>query len=458
VVSGALPVPSLEATLDVEWSSGMAPGAKVRIYATTDLDFPHLDQAYQRIINDLPSQPTLHQVSLSYGLGETYESATQMDTDAQYFASLAASGVTIFVSPGDGGSSPGQNGWEDSLEPLQVECPANDPNVASVGGTSLNLNPSTEAVSSEGAWTYGGGGVSQFFARPSWQTGAGVPAGSFRTAADVALTADLNTGGYLVFNGQVYFVGGTSWGAPTWAGFCAMINQALAGAGKPSAGLLGPKIYPLNGTNSFRYITTGTNGPNGVYNAGPGYDRCTGLGVPSVANLIRAITSSKTVTIPLDFDGDGKQYFLWRNTLTGQVSIWLMNGPTAKATAVIGSVPLSWVIINTGEFDGDGKSDILWQFADTGQVQRLVHEWHSICTGQSFSLPSFAGQICCAADFDGDRLADLVSFNSSTGTVYFFGRMPDRYNSFCRPLLWLQPPQVGSQSVLPAMVRAPLRL
>ena len=74
VVAGTLPSPSGEETLDVEWSSGMAPGAKVRVYATTDLGFVHLDQAYQAIINDLPSQPALHQVSLSYGLGETYES------------------------------------------------------------------------------------------------------------------------------------------------------------------------------------------------------------------------------------------------------------------------------------------------------------------------------------------------------------------------------------------------
>ncbi len=72
VVSGPLPSPSGEETLDVEWSSGMASGAKVRVYATTDLAFVHLDQAYQAIINELPSQPALHQISLSYGLGETY--------------------------------------------------------------------------------------------------------------------------------------------------------------------------------------------------------------------------------------------------------------------------------------------------------------------------------------------------------------------------------------------------
>ena len=49
----------------------------MRVYATTNLNFPSLDQAYQTILNDLPSQPALHQVSLSYGLGETYESLAQ---------------------------------------------------------------------------------------------------------------------------------------------------------------------------------------------------------------------------------------------------------------------------------------------------------------------------------------------------------------------------------------------
>jgi len=66
VVSGPLPSPSGEESLDVEWSSGIAPGVTVRVYATTDLAFVHLEQAYQAIINDLPTQPELHQISLSY--------------------------------------------------------------------------------------------------------------------------------------------------------------------------------------------------------------------------------------------------------------------------------------------------------------------------------------------------------------------------------------------------------
>jgi kumamolisin len=426
VVGGTLPPPSGEETLDVEWSSGIAPGAKVRVYATTNLGFVHLDQAYQAIINDLPSQPTLHQVSLSYGLGETNESVAQMQTDAQYFASLAARGVTVFVSSGDGGSTPGLNGWEDNTGPVQVESPANDPNVTSVGGTSLYLTSSTGTVSSENAWTFGGGGNSRLFARPSWQTGTGVPGGAYRTVPDVALTADLNTGGYLVLNGQVWIVGGTSWGAPTWAGFCAMINQARANAGQPSAGLLGPKIYPLNGTNSFRHITTGNNGPNGIYNAGPAYDRCTGLGVPNIANLVQSLNArpaaSTIVTIPNspDFDGDGKQDFLWRNTSTGQVGIWLMNGPNPTAEVNIGSPSLGWSIINTGDFNGGGKSDILWQLGNTSQYGVWSMNGTQVTAIQNLTLPAYAGQICCVADFDADGLADLVTFNRTAGRIYFW--------------------------------------
>jgi glycosyltransferase involved in cell wall biosynthesis len=218
VVAGTLPSPSGEESLDVEWSSSMAPGAKVRVYATTDLSFVHIDQAYQAIINDLPSQPALHQVSLSYGLGDTYESPSQMQTDAQYFASLAANGVTVFVSSGDGGSTPGLSGYGDNSGPVQVECPANDPHVTSVGGTSLNLVSATGAVSSESAWSLGGGGSSQFFARPSWQFGAGVPAGSFRTVPDIALVADLNTGGFLSSNAGPY----------DWIGRAAAIFESTA--------------------------------------------------------------------------------------------------------------------------------------------------------------------------------------------------------------------------------------
>ena len=424
VVSGFLPSPSGEETLDVEWSSGMAPGAKVRVYATTNLQLVSIDQAYQTIINELPSQPALHQISLSFGLRESDMPADEMVTDSQYFATMAGAGVTVFVSSGDGGSRPGPTGSEDNSAPVQVESPANDPSVTGVGGTSLSFNTATGAVASEIAWSFGGGGTSQFFTRPAWQIGSGIPAGSNRLVPDVALAADPNNGGYLVFDGQLAQVGGTSWSAPTWAGFSAMINQARANLGLGSNGLLGPKIYPLNGTNSFRDVTGGN---NGTYNAGPGYDLCTGLGVPNVASFIQAIISDAARKIPIitipnppDFNGDGKQDFLWRNTSTGQVGVWLMNGSTPTAQVNIGSVSMVWTIINTGDFNGDGRSDILWQLANSAQYGVWLMNGTQINGIQNFILPSYAGQICGVADFNGDGLADLVTFNRPGGRVYFW--------------------------------------
>ncbi|HLX63964.1 MAG TPA: CARDB domain-containing protein [Planctomycetota bacterium] len=290
VVSGTLPAVEGEESLDVEWSSGIASAAKVRVYATTDLSFVHLDQAYQQILNDLASQPGLRQVSISLGLGETFASASQMNTDAQYFASLAAGGVSVFVSSGDGGSSPSQAGHDHS-GPVQIETPGSDPSVTCVGGTSLFLT-SNGTVNSESAWFDGGGGTSIQFNRPAYQVGNGLPSGNARCVPDVASAGDPDTGSLVVLNGVQQQYGGTSWSAPTWAGFCALINQSRAAAGLAPVGALGPKLYPLLGTSNFRDITTGSNGNNGVYNAGAGYDLCTGLGVPNLAALIQTLSAT----------------------------------------------------------------------------------------------------------------------------------------------------------------------
>jgi kumamolisin len=296
VVTGTLPAPSGEETLDVEWSSSIAPGAKVRVYGTVDLSFTHLDQAYAQIYADLPTQTTLHQVSLSYGLGESYMSTSQMQTDEQYFAELASGGVTVFVSSGDGGSDPTSTGSAGGTT-ATPESPANSPSVTAVGGTSLTVDSTTGLETSESVWNNStgatGGGVSTFFIRPNWQTGNGVPSGTTRVIPDVAAPADPNTGALVILNGTNAQYGGTSWSAPTWAGICALINQARTTGGMPSLGLLGPKIYPLIGNAAFRDIT---NGNNGAYSAGAGYDLCTGVGVPNIAMLLQVLANAPFIT------------------------------------------------------------------------------------------------------------------------------------------------------------------
>jgi len=284
VSGGTLPAPSGEETLDASWASGIAPGANIRIYATGSLSFVALDKALDRIISDLPSQPGMRQLSISLGLGETFMAPAEVNTEHTKFLHLAAAGVNVFVSSGDAGSNPDNTG-HGSNGPLQAEYESSDASVVGVGGTTLRLN-SSGTVTSEKGWTGSGGGTSRFFPRPTWQTGTGVPHGTMRVVPDVSSAADPNTGAFLVFQGSPIQIGGTSWSAPMWAGFCALMNEARKKAGKPLLGFLNPALYKLLGTAAFRDIKSGS---NGAFHCGSGYDQVTGLGSPNVKELIARI-------------------------------------------------------------------------------------------------------------------------------------------------------------------------
>jgi kumamolisin len=288
VKGGPLPTPEGEETLDVSWSSGIAPGANVRIYASGSLRFVDLDMALDRILADLPSFSGMRQLSISLGLGEHFMGGAngEVATQHQKFLRLAAAGVNVFVSSGDAGSNPDTTG-QSPTGPTQAEYESSDPCVVGVGGTSLTL-AQDGTVAGETGWVSGGGGKSIFFKRPSWQHGPGVPSVNHRLVPDVSVTADPNEGAFLVLHGKVQKpIGGTSWSAPVWAGFCALINEARLKAGKAALPFLNPLIYPLIGTASFRDIKSGS---NGAFNAGTGYDLVTGIGVPNLKELIKALT------------------------------------------------------------------------------------------------------------------------------------------------------------------------
>lgn len=280
-----LPTQEGEETLDAQWTSGIAPGAKIRIYASGTLAFVDLDRALDRIISDLASEPEMRQLSISLGLGETFMAKDEIKAQSQKFLRLAASGVNVFVASGDAGSNPDVTGHS-SGGPTQVEYEASDINVISVGGTTLNLAPDG-SVEDETAWIGSGGGRSGFFDRQAWQLGPGVPAGTMRLVPDVSLAADPNTGACVILHGQRRQIGGTSWSTPVWAGFCALINEARAKAGKPALTFLSPIIYKLLGSASFRDIRAGS---NGAFNAGPGYNMVTGIGVPNVKDMMASLT------------------------------------------------------------------------------------------------------------------------------------------------------------------------
>jgi kumamolisin len=283
-----LPDPEGEETLDVQWSSGIAPGAIVKIYATSSLAFVDLDLALDQLIADAGNDPELRQLSISLGLGETFMGGPEGEVAVQHqkFLTLAALGVNVFVSSGDAGSNPDDTGHS-SAGPLQAEFESSDPFVIGVGGTILTLEAGAGAVMSETAWPSSGGGKSIFFKRPPWQVGDGVPTGTERLVPDVSLAAAPEQGALIVLNGKALQIGGTSWSAPTWAGFCALMNEARAKAGKPSLPFLNPLLYPLR-KDCFRDITAGN---NGAFTAGPGYDLVTGLGVPDVRALIKTLAN-----------------------------------------------------------------------------------------------------------------------------------------------------------------------
>ena len=284
VSGGQLPPPEGEETLDAQWTSGIAPGATIRIYATGGLQFTALDQALDRIIDDIPSQPGMRQLSISLGLGETFLNGPggEVATQHQKFLKLAAAGVNVFVSTGDAGSNPDETGHS-ATGPTQAEYESTDPCVIAVGGTTLKLAPDG-TVAGEAGWPGGGGGKSIYFPRPPWQAGSGVT-GRRRLVPDVSATADPDDGALLVLNGRAHQIGGTSWSAPVWAGFCALLNSARGKAGKPPLPFLNPLIYPL-AASCFRDIQTGS---NGIYHATQGYDLVTGLGVPDVQALVKAL-------------------------------------------------------------------------------------------------------------------------------------------------------------------------
>jgi kumamolisin len=201
----------------------------------------------------------------------------------------------VTAAAGDNGSGDGVSDGKP-----HADFPASSPHALACGGTSLRADPASGAISSETAWNDGagggatGGGVSATFALPAWQADAGVPANPAgapgRGVPDVAGNADPATGYQILIDGQQTVIGGTSAVAPLWAALVARFAQSL---GK-SFGLIQQQLYAgVQAGQAMAGLRDITSGSNGAYDAGPGWDACTGLGVPEGATLL-AILSANT--------------------------------------------------------------------------------------------------------------------------------------------------------------------
>jgi kumamolisin len=279
-----------EVMLDIEVAASVAPGAKVAVYFTPNTSQGFID-AITTAVHDTKNKPSV--ISISWGGPEsTWTQQTMKALDAAC-QSAAALGVTITVAAGDNGSSDGAKG-------NNVDFPASSPHVLACGGTKLDANGATivsevvwnELANQEGAT---GGGVSNVFALPSWQANAHVPAPSVSTGGrgvpDVAGDADPTTGYTIRVDGETTVIGGTSAVAPLWAGLVAVANQQLG----TQVGFIQPAIYAAKVASAFNDITQGN---NGAFSAGPGWDACTGLGSPNASKLIPLLAPSKAGSKP----------------------------------------------------------------------------------------------------------------------------------------------------------------
>lgn len=270
-----------EVMLDIEVAAAVAPGVKIAVYFAPNTDQGFVD-AVSTAVHDTVNQPGV--ISISWGGPEvdwSNQAIRALDGACQ---SAAVLGISITAAAGDSGAS-------DGIAGKNVDFPASSPHVLACGGTSLTA--SGGAISSEVVWNdlasgdgATGGGVSNVFALPNWQTNAGVPkpSGSSggRGVPDVAGDADPATGYQVRVDGEMMVIGGTSAVAPLWAGLIAL-NNHLKGQ---NAGFLQPKIYQTKTRPAFHDITSGN---NGGFSAGPGWDACTGLGSPIGAKLIEIL-------------------------------------------------------------------------------------------------------------------------------------------------------------------------
>src|SRR2546421_379228 len=304
VSHGPVPTDSgvLEVELDAELALSAAPKlGQLKIYEASN-DGTGYNDEWAQIIQDDPPVVSTSWGSCEADLGQaeaTYE-------NNNFFMVAAAQGQSVFAASGDTGSSGCLRG--SGSKALSAGDPAAQPFVTGVGGTSLTINGS--AYANEIVWNNqsgaSGGGISQYWSLPSWQSAPGVQnqfSNGSREEPDVSLNADPNEAYPIYCSSTVagcsqpgfYGVGGTSAAAPMWAATMAMINEESLKKGGFNIGFVNPLLYQIasggNYGNDFHDIPAGagnndfTNLQGGKYPATTAYDMATGLGSYNAANL-----------------------------------------------------------------------------------------------------------------------------------------------------------------------------
>jgi kumamolisin len=272
-----------EVMLDIEVVGAVAPGANIVVYFAPNTDQGFID-SITTAVHDAVNRPSV--ISISWGAPEVAWTQASVQAMDQAFQAAAAMGVTVYCAAGDNGANDFPSG-QGQQPGNHADFPASSPHVIGCGGTKITV--SGGSITGEEVWNdpgdgATGGGFSALFPRPTWQSAAQTQ--NKRGVPDVSGDASPLSGYAVRVDGQNTVIGGTSAVAPLWAGLTALLNQKL---GKP-LGFANPALYALSAASgAFKDITVGNN--NG-FNAGPGWDPCTGLGRPDGAKLLAALSGT----------------------------------------------------------------------------------------------------------------------------------------------------------------------
>lgn len=267
-----------ETTLDVEQIVSLAPGTALYVYEVT-YDEP-TNGNFIDIYNKVVSDDKVDTLNTSYGYCETAIHTGYPESVNKVFEQGNALGITFHAASGDGGAY-----WQ-GCNNIAVSAPVDAPHNTGIGGTTLTVTSNGDETSEVG-WGGSGGGVSVLFKVPTFQKGVKNVIASGRNVPDLAFDADPGSGAsYYYGGGWAGPIGGTSQASPIFGAALTELDQMEnSRAGQFDVTLYKTWLAHGYGKGNGAYLRDITQGNNGYYNAGPGYDQVTGIGAMLVSNF-----------------------------------------------------------------------------------------------------------------------------------------------------------------------------
>ena len=281
-----------EVMLDIEVAGAVAPRANIAVYFAPNLGNKGFIDAISAAVHDAQRKPSV--ISISWGGPEVSTDQQGLNAFHEIFAAAAMLGITICVASGDHGTA--DDSAQDWDGKIHVDHPACDDLVLGCGGTQIesgqdvvwNDGTPFDVNKQDGGGWASGGGISELFQVPAYQTNAHVPVSidngkPGRGVPDIAMSA---TNYFTRVDNFESASGGTSAVAPLMAALVARLNQAK----KKNVGFLNPFLYANTAKGVVHDVTSGTNAIKDTikgYTAGPGWNACTGLGTPDGAAILK---------------------------------------------------------------------------------------------------------------------------------------------------------------------------